>query len=293
MKNGLIIVNGFWENESTRHQVRSLTEEFSARGVTMELKKGNELPVLLDGGNAVSRIGSPDFVIYLDKDIHTAELLEKTGIPLFNSAETVRLCDDKMLTYVALSGHGIAIPKTISSPVMYRPVSDDFIQTVEREIEYPVVVKQVYGSMGKSVYLARTREELTAIREKLKLLPHLYQRHVGASHGLDIRVIVIGGKAVASMRRENPSDFRSNVELGGVGTKCALTDAQRTLAERAAAILGADYCGVDLIPSDEGDYLCEVNSNAFFLGITRATGVNVAGLYADYVMKKLNGIGEK
>lgn len=289
MRNGLIIVNGFWENESTRHQVRSLTEEFAARGVALGIKRGNELPALLDGGDIALRIGSPDFVIYLDKDIHTAELLERAGVPLFNRAETVRLCDDKMLTYIALSGKGILIPKTISSPVMYRPVPDDFIGTVEREIAYPVVVKQVYGSMGRGVYLARTREELAAIREKLKLLPHLYQRHVGADHGLDIRVIVIGGKAVASMRRENPSDFRSNVELGGVGTKCDLTPAQRALAERAAEILGADYCGVDLIPDGDADYLCEVNSNAFFLGITRATGIDVAGLYADHVMKKIYG----
>ena len=289
MKNGRIIVNGYWQNEATLHQVSSLTEAFMRRGVSMTVVKGNELPAYIDGGKVVSCLGEPDFILYLDKDVHAAQLLEKAGFRLFNRAATVRLCDDKMLTYAALANEGFLIPKTISSPLMYRSFPDRFYERVEAESPYPVVVKNVFGSMGRGVYLAENREELVRIRKELELLPHLYQRRVGADHGLDIRIVVIGGKAVASMRRENFSDFRSNIELGGTGTACAITDAQRSAAERAAQVLGADYCGVDIIPDGEKNYLCEVNSNAFFRGITRATGVDIAGLYADYIVKCVYG----
>lgn len=132
------------------------------RGVSMTVVKGNELPAYIDGGKVVSCLGEPDFILYLDKDVHAAQLLEKAGFRLFNRAATVRLCDDKMLTYAALANEGFLIPKTISSPLMYRSFPDRFYERVEAEIPYPVVVKNVFGSMGRGVYLAETGKSSSA-----------------------------------------------------------------------------------------------------------------------------------
>ena len=106
--------------------------------------------------------------------------------------------------------------------------------------------------------------------------------------GVDVRVIVIGGKTVASMERRNKDDFRSNVAQGGCGVKIDLPENFQIVAESCAEILGLDYCGVDLLYGNDGEpYVCEVNSNAFFGGIEEATGVNVAKLYAEHIIKTI------
>ena len=104
-----------------------------------------------------------------------------------------------------------------------------------------------------------------------------------------MRVIVVGGKAVAAMRRMSRSDFRSNIELGGVGEPYELSDKTAAICERAAAVLGLDYCGIDMLFSrgGEAEILCEVNSNAFFDAFEQATGLNVAGAYADHIIKSV------
>ena len=120
----------------------------------------------------------------------------------------------------------------------------------------------------------------------MRLYPHLYQQFIGKG-GEDYRVIVIGGKAVAAMKRKNDCDFRSNIEQGGVGINAEITSGLRFVAERAANALGLDYAGVDILSDGEELYLCEVNSNAFFSGIERATGINVAALYAEHIVKNI------
>lgn len=284
MKKCLIVSNGYFDNVSTISQREELMRRFAERGVACDEIKSNAVPVLIDGGKVFSRISNYDFCIFLDKDLAAANMLEKTGLRLFNRAEAIRLCDDKMLTYISLAGSGINMPKTISSPLMYSENEDkNFLDIVEKELGYPMVVKKVYGSMGKGVYLARDRSELEKLFFSLRMYPHIYQHFVGGG-GEDIRVITVGGKAVAAMRRKNPGDFRSNIELGGRGEKVILNEKQLKTAETASKILGLDYAGVDIIGEN---ILCEVNSNAFFKGIEGVTGIDIAAIYADYVLKNV------
>ena len=288
MKKCAIIVNGFYTNPSIEHQVASLKRELEARGVVCTVVKGNELLAHVEDCNAVTWL-DVDFAVYLDKDVHTARLLERSGIRLFNSASAIELCDDKMLTYIALTGKGVRMPKTVSSPVMYRPVSEDgtFLNRVEQEIGYPTVVKEVFGSMGYGVHLAVNRDELDALRQRFKLVPHLYQQFIGRG-GEDKRVILVGGEVVACMLRKNYGDFRSNIEHGGKGYVTELTDEEKDIATAAARELGLDYCGVDILTGLDGKpYFCEANSNAFFRGIEAVTGVSVAGKYADFMLCSL------
>ncbi|MBO7186937.1 MAG: RimK family alpha-L-glutamate ligase [Clostridia bacterium] len=284
---GAIIVNGYFSNEATENQTARLVEEFNKRGVTIDILKGNE--ILTTIGENTDNLYPYDFIIYLNKDIYQARKLEKMGYKLFNSADAIAVCDDKMLTHLSLSGHNIKMPFTISSPIMYSENTDDnFLQKVQEKIPYPIIVKNVYGSMGRSVFIANNYSELKALFEKLKMYPHIYQQKVGTL-GMDTRVITIGKRAVSAMCRYNPNDFRSNVELGGTGTPVLLDDAKKTLAEEVSKVLNLDYAGIDILTDETGEYICEVNSNAFFLGMEKSTGVNIAGLYAEHIIKTVKG----
>ena len=290
MKKCAIFINGFYTNPSIEHQVSSLRREFSSLGVTAEVVKSDRMVCRIEGFGVRLDLNSLDFGVYLDKDIHNALMLEKGGLRLFNSARSRELCDDKMLTFIALSGSGVRMPKTFSSPVMYREAEERaVIGRIEEEIPYPVVVKEVFGSMGAGVHLARDKKELTALRSSLKLKPHVYQKFIGKG-GEDERIIVIGGKAAAAMKRVNDGDFRSNVACGGRGIADEPSEEEKFIAEKSAEVLGLDYAGVDVIRDADGTpYLCEVNSNAFFSGIEKATGANVAGLYARHIFREVYG----
>ncbi len=287
MKKGIIAVNGYFENTAMRLQREKLKKAFSELDVRTEIVKTNSLIAGIRGDRAYASLPPCDFCIYLDKDVTVALMLEKCGAILFNSAESIRLCDDKMLTLIAVSGAGIPMPESIASPLMYSESEDKaFLDGVERRLGYPIVVKKAYGSMGTGVYLANDRAELETYFRALRLVPHLYQKRIGRG-GEDIRVTTIGGKAVAAMRRKNDGDFRSNIERGGKGEAVVLTKRQKAIAEKASALLKLEYAGVDLLADEEGDYLCEVNSNAFFEGIERATGVDVAKGYAERVYDRI------
>lgn len=287
-KKGLIVINGYFINDAVKHQIESLKQAFNKRGVTVDLIKGNELDIVIDGYGVKHTLPDYDFIIYLDKEILRAQMLEKAGYKLFNGSEVIRVCDDKALTYVTLVGSGIKMPKTVFSPLNYTGIGDgEFLSFVEKTVGYPVVVKSAYGSMGKGVYKADNREQLEKLYSSLKTLPHLYQKFIGKG-GRDIRVIVIGGKVVASMERVNEKDFRSNVEQGGIGKKIELDKTATEIAQTVAKTLNADYLGIDILFDGEEYYLCEANSNAFFKGITNATGIDVAEFYAKHILEKIN-----
>ena len=276
----LVLINAYTQSEAELNQPWRICEELTKRGAQAEIVR-----------NGALRTDSfpYDCCVYLDKDKYLSRMLELQGIRLFNSARAVQTCDDKMETYLALSGSGLRVPKTIPAPLSYTPnapLSAALIERIEGELTYPVVVKECYGSLGKGVYLARGREELVAVATRLKEKPHLFQEYIAESAGRDLRVIVVGGRALLAMKRTSEGDFRSNAALGGKGEPYEASGEQIAYAERAAKRLNLDFCGVDLLFGREGPVLCEVNSNAFFRTAEAVTGVNVAGAYADYIVKE-------
>lgn len=281
--NCAIIKNGFYFGTSLEAQIRTLRAALTERGVKTDVLTTDKVLCFIDE-NLKSSVGEYDFIVYLDKDPYLSVLLEKSGYKLVNSAKSIELCDDKMKTYIALYPY-VRVPETIFSPLNYTEKTDEFFKEVEKFIPYPIVVKEVYGSMGRGVYLAKTHEELKKLHEELNFKPHVFQKFIGKG-GEDTRVIVIGGKAKAAMKRINEKDFRSNVELGGVGIKADVDAEEAKLAEKCAKILNLDYCGVDVLSDEKGLCVCEVNSNAFWNGIVKATGIDVAGAYADYLVSK-------
>ena len=288
MKRVLIIVNGYGLAGGIQHQVERLKDEFSKRDVEVEIIKNTQVFAYIFEGNTKISLPKFDFVLYLDKDRYVAELLEKAGYKLYNSIDSIIKCDDKMLTHICLADHGIKMPTTISSTLCYTDNGNrDYLKLVEEKISLPMIVKEVYGSLGKQVYFARTHEELLEIENKLIHIPHIFQEFVSSSYGKDYRIIVIGGKVVAYMKRENPNSYLSNLAAGGTSSKTELPNEYIEVAEKCANILGLDYCGVDILEGPNGEpIVSEVNSNAFYEGIEKTTGVNVAGCYVDYLLKK-------
>ena len=286
-----VVVNAFWRGGDAGAE--RIAAALRRLGVHASLYRTDELFLRVEEEGVKGKTHF-DLAVYLDKDIHVARLLEESGVRLFNSAESIRLADDKMLTHIALLSAGIPQPKTVSSPLRFTEGKDDFARKVGEILGYPIVVKKCYGAFGREVYLAKDLAELEERREALKMEPHIYQEYVECG-AKDIRVIVIGGKAVAAMRRSatRRGEFRANAELGGSGEEIPLSEELSSLAVRAAGALGLCYAGVDLLESARGLLVTEVNSNAGFRLIEETTGVDVASLYAEYIASEMRKGEEK
>lgn len=288
MKRVLIVINGYGLAEGIKHQVERLKEEFSKRGVEVEIIKNTQVFAYIFEGNVKVSLPKFDFVLYLDKDRYVAGLLEKAGYKLYNSIDSIMRCDDKMLTHICLADNGIKMPTTISSTLCYTDNGNrDYLSAVEEKVGLPMIVKEVYGSLGRQVYFVKNHQELLEIENKLIHVPHIFQEFIESSKGKDYRIIVIGGKVVAYMKRENPNSYLSNLATGGTASKTDLPEEYLKVAEKCAKILGLDYCGVDILEGPNGESIVsEVNSNAFYEGIEKTTHVNVAGCYVDYLLSK-------
>lgn len=289
---GIICVNPFLIPKESVYQAERLKDEFNKLGVKVDIVSDGYLRCSIENGSVKSELSSVDFVVYLDKDKYLSGALNKLGVRLFNSHSAIRLCDDKAETYIALSDSGLKIPKTIFGALSYSAdceIEDNAVKSIGRALSFPLVIKESYGSMGKGVYKVEDEKQLKSVMDRIKLRPHLFQEYIPIRVGVDVRVIVIGGKAVAAMERRNENDFRSNVARGGSGVKINLSEEFKSAAEKAATVLELDYCGVDLLYGEDGEpYICEVNSNAFIGGIESTTGINVAKLYAEYILAKVN-----
>lgn len=290
---GLIVINAYPNGEKFYRQAERIAKELTDLNVAVDVLRNGEVYawITAKGETHTSLTEKYDFCIYLDKDKYLSELLEKSGLRLFNRAKAVAVCDDKMSTYIALLGAGIPLAETVSAPLCYTPsVAPDtaFLEGVVTRLGLPLVAKKSYGSFGAGVRLIRDVDELKRVEKEWLYTPHFYQKFIAESTGKDVRVIVIGGKAIGAMERvAKTGEFRSNVELGGQGKSIELPLAYKELAESVATVLDLDYCGVDLLEGVDGAIVCEVNSNAFFEGLEGVTGVNVAKRYAEYVCNEI------
>ena len=293
---GLVIINGFPSAEKFYAQGEKICKAIQAEGIECDLVKNGEVyAALTETGAVQSSLGERyAFAVYLDKDKYLGRMLEQTGIRLFNCARAVETCDDKLLTYLALGDSGLRLARTIPAPLCYTKgatPNEEFLKNVAERLGFPLVVKKSFGSFGNGVQLVHGMPELQEIAQILLHEPHFYQEYIAASCGRDIRIIVVGGKALGCMERvARDGEFRSNIELGGVGQKIEPSKEYLLAAERAANALGLDYCGVDLLETADGPVLCEVNSNAFFEGFEQVTGIDVAAAYARYIAKCIKGL---
>ena len=281
---GWLIVNSFMNTDKFNSLYEMLSVAFKKHNVSLEIKKASDISIEI-GANIENK---PDFAIFWDKDIYLAERLEKSGVRLFNNKRAVMLCDNKILMYQALQESGVKIPKTFVAPKTFEGLNYNnrsFLDKVFKEIGFPMVVKEAYGSFGEQVYLASDLESLNKIIDSIGYKDFLIQEFVAYSKGKDVRINVVGDKAIVSMLRENDNDFRSNISSGGHGSLYQPSKEFIDLALKATKALGLDFAGVDVMFDKGGPIICEVNSNPQFASTLKATGVNLADYIADYIIK--------
>ena len=293
---GKIIINPYLRPKQSVFQAQRICDELVKLGVSVEIVTDAFLRLRLENGKIASNLLGADFIVYLDKDKYLSEMFAKSGVRLFNSHQSIRVCDDKARTYIALSDKKVKIPKTAFAPLCYNgadTLKKEVLQNLVNGLGgYPIIVKECYGSMGKGVHKAENFDELFELYTALKTSPHFYQEFISSSSGTDIRITLVGGRAISVMKRSNQNDFRSNVAVGGNGVKIDLDDQEYSefvkTAEKVAKTLNLDYCGVDLLIGENFEpILCEVNSNAFFEETERVCNVNVAKSYAEHIVKSL------
>ena len=291
MVNGIIIINPFLLPKESVIQAQRLKEEFNNIGVNCQIVTNGYLKSSLKNGSIETDFSCVDFAIYLDKDKYLSQILEKNGVRLFNSHNAIRVCDDKAETYIALANKGFNLPDTIFGALCYSDscqIEESAVNQIASSLGFPLIVKECYGSMGKGVYKVDNLIELKTIMEKVKTKPHLFQKFINTRSGVDVRLIVIGGKVIGAMERRNDKDFRSNVARGGQGVQIQPPKSFIETAEKIAKELNLDYCGIDLLYGENNvPIVCEVNSNAFFEGLEKATGINVAKKYVEYVIESI------
>ncbi len=288
--NGLIIVNQ--ERGHNQYKIDRLLEECSKRDIHLDVFTNDGTLAVIKDGKAVINLPKADFVLYFDKDIYLAKLLEKAEYRLFDKPDFMKLCDDKVLTFIGCSNLGIRMPDTYAGPLIYFDIQDknlSFLSNIEKELGYPMIVKRVYGSLGEGVYKVNNHEELAKLYLEIYRNPVLFQKYIPSASGKSVRVLIIDGKVLGGFVRCNTGDFRSNFGNTADGQTLTNPDKYFKFAQDVADKLDIEYAGIDLLDDVDGNpILCEINSNAFFEEFEKVTGLDVASAIVDMVIRKVN-----
>jgi len=207
--------------------------------------------------------------------------LHKAGKPLPVEPWSLVASHNKFLTLLVLQENGVPVPATHLS------LKRDVLKEVLGGMQYPIVLKLLYGSMGVGVMFADSQQSAVSVIDALERFGEpIFVEDFIPPGDQDIRAYVVGDQVVASMKRTaQGEERRANIGMGGEGKVYKLTGAERRLALKAAKAMGTRICGVDIMPGPEGPVVIETNINAQFKGIEGATGKNVAGRILDFLGK--------
>jgi ribosomal protein S6--L-glutamate ligase len=208
---------------------------------------------------------------------------EMMGVYSVNESVAITRSRDKLRSLQLLARKGIGLPITgFANSTAY---TQDLINLVGGA---PLVVKLLEGTQGVGVVLAETQSAAESVIEAFRGLKanFIVQEYIREAKGSDIRCIVVGGKVVASMMRKGKEgEFRSNLHRGGSASVVRITPEERSTAVRAAKIMGLGVAGVDLLRSNHGPVVMEVNSSPGLEGVEGATGKDIAGMIIDHIIK--------
>lgn len=205
---------------------------------------------------------------------------EVMGMFSVNESVAISRSRDKLRSLQLLARKGIGLPVT-----GFAHTPDDTQDLIHMVGGSPVVIKLLEGTQGMGVVLAETpkaAESVVAAFAELKV-NILVQEFIKEAESSDIRCFVVGGKVVASMKRQaRAGEFRSNIHRGGTGSVVKITKEERHMAVRAAQIMGLNVAGVDILRSKDGPLVLEVNSSPGLKGIESTTGIDVASLIIEF-----------
>jgi ribosomal protein S6--L-glutamate ligase len=208
---------------------------------------------------------------------------EMQGVYPLNESVAIGRSRDKLRSMQLMARDGIGLPVTTFA---HDPKQTE--EVLELAGGAPVVIKLLEGTQGIGVVLADTKRSAKSVVEAFRGagVNILVQEFIKESAGTDIRAIVIGGKVVAAMKRTGADgDFRSNLHRGGSAKLIKLSPEERSTAIRAAKSMGLNVCGVDMLQSNHGPVVMEVNSSPGLEGVEKATGRDIAGQVIEYIEK--------
>jgi ribosomal protein S6--L-glutamate ligase len=206
---------------------------------------------------------------------------EMAGVFSLNDSQGISRSRDKLRALQLLSRAGVDLPTT-----SFAHSTQDIDGLLEVVGGPPVVVKLLEGTQGLGVVLAETRKAADSVISAFRQLDAniLVQEFVKEARGADVRAFVVGGKVVAAMRRQAPpGEFRSNLHRGGHAEVIKLSSNERATAVRAAKTMGLNVAGVDLLQSDVGPMVLEVNSSPGLEGIEAASGMDIAATIIEFI----------
>lgn len=274
------------------YSTRRLKEEILARGHEVRIINYAQCYVTVEQNRPVVSYRGEDV---LDVDViipRIAASLTRYGASIvrqfemqnvFTTTKSIALTRsrDKLRSLQLLSKAGVGIPKTV-----FARDNADIDDVLEQVGGAPAIIKVARGTHGNGVVLAETKKAAKAVMQAFYVegVSFLVQEYIEEAAGSDIRAIVVNGKVVASIMRQNlDDDFRANTHQGGIGKAVKLTDAERKTAQKAAKAMGLQFCGVDMVRSTRGPLVLEVNSSASLKTPETITGRNVAGAIVDYI----------
>ena len=280
------------------YEINRLTEVAEAEGIQLKVIRPEQVDLIVTQEDRKSiqldgqPISLPDFVLprmgagttYFA--LAVIRHFERLGVNCFNTANAIDTVKDKLFTHQILAENNIPVPKTMLAKF---PLD---VEMVRKQFGFPVVVKTLSGSQGKGVFLSRTEKEFTDLIQLVEVTNPatnlIIQEFVKTSFGRDIRVLTLGGRAVAAMeRRANDSEFKANFSVGGQVSSIEITPEIEWMASEASRILGLDIAGVDLLFDGEHYKVCEVNSSPGFEGLEKCCDVDVPRAIYHYLKIRL------
>jgi len=280
-------------NSRSLYSTRRLFEEATKKEHRVKVFPPIDLSVYVEKRNGEiyfqnKKILIPDCIIprigikKMSYTLGTIRQFEILGSASLNASQAIGRSRDKLRTLQIISQTSIGMPKTM----VIDSLAD--VETVINRFEMPLIIKLLEGTQGVGVLIAESKRSARSILESLLNQGQLVmiQEFIKEASGSDIRAIILGGRLIAAMRRRsNSDDFRSNIHRGGTYELVKLTYEAEKVARMAAATMGLQFAGVDLVESNRGPLVLEVNSSPGLEGIESATGVNVAGECINYLEK--------
>lgn len=276
------------------HSTRSLVEAAKKAGHNVNVHDPFGFYLLIGGnGNRITYNGQPaedcDVVIprlssatarYGGEVVYQYEWI---GIPVVNSAHAIADARHKFRSLRILAQHGLPVPPSLTVG------SSTYLEEISPDIgEYPFILKPFYGTHGMGVMLLDTPTSLTSTVDALCDMHRDYviQSFIAEAAGVDIRILVVGGKAIAAMKRRAVNgEFRANIHQGANGEAITLTDEYKRIATAAADALQLNIAGVDLLQTKNGPVILEVNPSPGFEELQSVSGIDIAKIMIDFAVQ--------
>lgn len=243
-------------------------------------------PSLIQGGTPITRVDAviPRFGTSINSyGLTVVRQFELMGVSVLNPAAAIARCRDKLRALQLLNAKKISVPITVCarSPAAVK-------SALHIVGGCPVIVKLQQGSQGIGTMIAETPQAVMSLLETFWAMGQdiILQEYIRESRGRDVRVMVVGNKVVAAMRRSaRAGEFRSNLHRGGVAVGVTIDPTYRAVAVKASRLMELEIAGVDIVETREGPKILEINSSPGLEGIERASGVDVAGAIIDHAEK--------